>query len=490
MNAPRANGPDSHPARNPAPTAAGAPIPLTAVGLLSLALGALLGLSLLKFGNPVILDRQVGAPSGILDALPLTVSWPASWGQGLMLLLSLAAGVTMLLARSGPLPRRARRAWLWLPPLLWLVWQGISASRSVDAELTSFTLPHFAALVACYALGLFVVSRDGTPRLLLVFLLTGFVVCLVRGANQHQVEFKRDRQTLVDGEKSAWKDFPPAVLEQMRNDGLIVHTNQVDLANPIILLKLQKGRIHGTLVYPNALAGAILLLFPAMLALAIFGTGTLRPPIRYLLLTLVAFLGVGCLYWTGSKSGWLIAIGLVGVRLIGSQIPRRLRVPLLAAVVVIGLAAFGIRFRAYFSAGATSVGARFDYWRAAASTAVSNPLTGTGPGTFQRPYGRLKSPDAEMARLVHNDYLEQFSDSGIPGGLLYLIWVGSLAVAVGRHALQSRQPVLQALALGVLAWFAQGFVEFGLYIPALSWTAFTLAGVLAALPVERDAAAA
>jgi O-antigen ligase len=93
-----------------------------------------------------------------------------------------------------------------------------------------------------------------------------------------------------------------------------------------------------------------------------------------------------------------------------------------------------------------------------------------------------------MARLVHNDYLEQFSDSGIPGGLLYLAWIGTLVAAVGRHVFNTAQPVLQALALGVLGWFAQGFVEFGLYIPALAWTAFTLAGVLAALPVVRDEA--
>lgn len=480
MNARTAAGPISTRA------SAAPPKPLTAVGILCVALGALLGLALLKFGNPVILDHQVGVPPGVLEALPLTVSWPAGWGQGLVLLLSLAAAIVLGVSRNAPLPAFARRVWLWLPPLLWLVWQAVAASRTVDADLTALTLPHFAATVGCFALGLFVVSREGLPRLLLVFLLTGFVVCLVRGINQHQVEFKRDRQTLVDGEKSAWREFPTTVLEQMKQDGLIVHTNGMDIANPMILLKLQKGRIHGTLVYPNALAGAILLLFPVTLALAVFGTGSLRPPIRYLLLGLVAFLGLGCLFWTGSKSGWLIALGLVATRLLLSRIPRRLRLPLFAAVAILGLTAFGIRFRAYFSAGATSVGARFDYWRAAAATVASNPLTGTGPGTFQRPYSRLKSPEAEMARLVHNDYLEQFSDSGIPGGVLYLAWIGGLVVAVGRHAFQSREPMMQALALGVLAWFAQGFVEFGLYIPALAWTAFTLAGVLAALPVERE----
>jgi O-antigen ligase len=304
--------------------------------------------------------------------------------------------------------------------------------------------------------------------------------------NQHQVEFKRDRQTLVDGEKSGWREFPPSVFEQMKRESLIIRTNGVDIANPMILLKLQRGRIHGTLVYPNALAGAILLLFPVTLALACFGTGTLRPPIRYAVIGLVAFLGFGCLFWTGSKSGWLIALGLLAAHLLQARIPRRLRLPLITGVAVVGLLAFAIRFQSYFSAGATSVGARFDYWSAAMKTTLAHPVVGTGPGTFQRPYAQLKSPDAEMARLVHNDYLQQFSDSGFPGGLFYLAWVGTLAVAASRHAFQGTHRTLQAIALGVLAWFAQGFVEFGLYLPALAWTGFTLAGVLAGLPIESS----
>jgi hypothetical protein len=68
-------------------------------------------------------------------------------------------------------------------------------------------------------------------------------------------------------------------------------------------------------------------------------------------------------------------------------------------VVGFGLGIFAVRFHNYFAAGATSVGARFDYWRAAVQTTIANPLLGTGPGTFQRPYAQLKSPEAEMARL-------------------------------------------------------------------------------------------
>ena len=138
----------------------------------------------------------------------------------------------------------------------------------------------------------------------------------------------------------------------------------------------------------------------------------------------------------------------------------------------------------YFAAGATSVGARLDYWRAArANHCETNPLTGTGPGTFQRPYEQIKSPDAEMARLAHNDYLEQFSDSGIPGGIFYGAWiVPGTCRPIGRRVWKTENHADKlsalrfAIFIGLLGWFVQGLGEFSLYIPALAWTAFTLLG--------------
>jgi hypothetical protein len=38
-----------------------------------------------------------------------------------------------------------------------------------------------------------------------------------------------------------------------------------------------------------------------------------------------------------------------------------------------------------------------------------------------------------------------------------------------------------AIFIGLLSWFVQGIGEFGLYVPALAWTAFTLLGCLPGL---------
>ena len=197
---------------------------------------------------------------------------------------------------------------------------------------------------------------------------------------------------------------------------------------------------------------------------------------------LTVFLGIGGLFWTGSKLGWLVAVGLVVLSLTHFDWPRSLKVALVVVVIMSGLGMFAWRFQNYFSAGAKSVGARFDYWRAAAQIFARRPVVGSGPGTFQRPYAELKAPESEMARLAHNDYLEQFSDSGLIGGLSYLGWIACALVGSGRTARRSGDLVQQGVFVGVLGWFVQGVGEFSLYVPALAWTAFVLLGALAAMP--------
>jgi len=346
----------------------------------------------------------------------------------------------------------------------------------VDARLTELVLWHFVGCVGCYFVGAMVLAREQVLPWLLIGLLAAFTWCLIRAVNQKLIEFPRERIDLVLGQQHGWTNFTTESVMQMKASRVIINTNGVDMVNPAILAKYEKGRVSGTLVYPNALAGLILLLLPASLVLAVTQTNRLRPWIRGLVVVLTVFLGVGGMFWTGSKLGWLVGLGLGVVWLMRFNWPRRLKITLVVFVVVVGVGLFAWRFQHYFSAGAKSVGARFDYWRAAAQVFVHSPVFGSGPGTFQRPYAEIKSPESEMARLVHNDYLEQFSDSGLVGGMAYLAWVILALSMAGRTAWRSGSPLRQAIMLGVLGWFGQGVGEFSLYVPALAWTAFVLLG--------------
>jgi hypothetical protein len=465
----------------------------------ALAFGLFLGLCIWKFGNPVILDSKITPPNSLSEAW--TDFWPTHWANWILLPLAIAGAILAVTKKS----RWPQSKWLWLLPLLWFGWQLFSATQTVDSNLTSTTLSQFFGCVACYFLGAFLFESGRALNLLLVGILAAFTFCLVHAIDQRIFEFPQSRQMLVEGELAGWTNVPPEILQQMKQDGSVITTNGMDVANPAILAKFGKipptglncfhrclyrifaptPRVNGTLVYPNALAGIILLLFPISIALAFSFTKKLRPSIRFATVALVLFLGGVGFFWTGSKFGWLIAIAIGCVCLFRLNWPIRLKFVALGLIVFIGLGIFAVRFQNYFAAGATSVGARFDYWRTAVQTTAKNPLLGSGPGTFQRPYAKTKSPDAEMARLAHNDYLEQFSDSGILGGIFYAAWIFLAMATVARRVWKSGNQITFAILAGSLGWFMQGIGEFSLYVPALAWTTFTLLGCSLALTANQ-----
>jgi hypothetical protein len=445
---------------------------ISGTAVYALAFGLFLGLAILKFGNPVILDSKITPPVSASDFL--NDPWPTRWANWFFLPFALAGAALAFAKRL----RWPMTPWLWALPLLWFSWQLFSATKTVDANLTVMTLWQFFGCVACYFMGALVLSSEHMLRWLLIGVLAAFAFCLVRAVDQRLIEFPQSYKTLTEGERTGWTNFPPETILEMKRASVMVSTNGVDVVNPAILAKFAKGRVNGTLVYPNALAGAVLLLFPVSIVLAFDSARRLRPVIRMALVTLVLFLGIGGIFWSGSKLGWLVAMAIGAMCLFRLKWPARLKWPVLTMVLLVGSGIFAVRFHNYLVAGATSASARVDYWRAAVQTTITHPYLGTGPGTFQKPYEQIKSPEAEMARLTHNDYLEQFSDSGVMGGILYVVWIVLSLVVIGRRVWDSSSPMAFAIFVGLLGWFIQGIGEFSLYIPALAWTAFALLGCL------------
>src|SRR6185503_18018625 len=150
---------------------------------------------------------------------------------------------------------------------------------------------------------------------------------------------------------------------------------------------------------------------------------------------------------------------------------------LVIGLLIVGLGGFAIKYAKFFERGATSVVARFDYWRAAAQITKDNPVFGTGPGTFFIPYQKIKAPEAEITRLCHNDYLEQASDSGIVGFLSFGAFIfGSLIFCRPK---QNPPDLFKfCIWLGLVGVSLHSLVEFNLYIPAVAWPSFLFWGWL------------
>jgi hypothetical protein len=414
--------------------------------LFSALFGALLGLDLLKFGNPVVLDKLVVQPTDIYEwAL---AAWPISIGYWL---LGAVAVVGLFCLRWQDL----KCGWLGLLPLVWWGWQLVSSARTVNAELTAVTLKHFAACVGCFCLGLFVLGRMKNPTLFWLGLACGFAIVLLWGLEQHFGGLEETR-------KHFWLYVYPTLTEP-----------------PTELLKrMSSNRIFSTLFYPNALAGVILLCLPPVLVFVWELKRWFTSEARAFLVGLLGLPALACLFWSGSKGGWLLLLVVGLVALLRLPFGRKWKVVLVVVALALGLAGFAARYTGYFTRGATSVGARFDYWRAALQTARANPFFGTGPGTFAKAYAKIKRPESEMSRLVHNDYLQQASDSGFVGFLAYCASVAGILAATYPKGNAYRDRLNFAVWLGLLGWGLQGLIEFGLYIPALAWTAFALLGWL------------
>ena len=414
--------------------------------------GAFLGLSLLKFGNPPITEKWITAPTNVWEFL-LGFPWPMAWAYWL---LALVGVVGVAVARRNS----AAPWWLVAMPLAWLAWQFLAGTHSVDPELTRLTLKHFSACVLCFYLGYLSLSRVQRVWPFWLGLVCGLLVVLAVGWEQRFGGLKETRRFFFLYLYPQLKEVSPEYLKKMKSD-----------------------RIFSTLFYPNTLAGALLLLLPMTLAALWQLRGLLTAAARWFLIGLVGIAGLASLYWSGSKGGWLLMLMLGLVALLRLPFNQRLKIVLVTGVLLAGLAGFFWRPSAFFQKGATSVSARFDYWRAAVQTAKDKPLFGTGPGTFAIAYQKIKKPESEMARLVHNDYLEQASDSGLVGLLAYALFVGGALIwcfarAARTPAAESDDWLTFAVWLGVLGWSVQSLVEFGLYIPALAWPAFACLGWL------------
>ena len=461
--------------------------------------GVWLFTALFLFGNPVILDylhppKSIGVPTESIGVTPGDDSAALSY-VGILTVLGLACllGFSRLAKPKFRLPDALPRWVAWMP-LAWFVWQLASLLQTEDEAMSMATVIHFGSCLFAFYLGLLVLARMRLAKLALWGAALGLMMNLLDASLEQFGGLEQTRKSIIEQIESGKLD-PAKIPANLKKEGKSLPpevARQVDQLPPETAAKVRRfpvemvkrwysPRLYGHMFYPNALAGVILLLLPVALAL-LLGQGRGLALRRVLALGL-AGIGLACLFWSGSKAGWLISLVSLGAWLLHFPFPIKLKIGLAGAAMGLGLIGFAVKYADYFDKGATSVGARFGYWSAAGKTALEEPLLGTGPGTFKIAYQRHRDPAEEPTRLTHNDYLQQASDSGLPGFAMYLAFFGGVTWVLARRRLT--EPIFVAMRLGLLAWLLQGVVEFGLYIPALAWPAWLMLGWLLAIPTNQ-----
>ena len=404
----------------------------------------------LKFGTPVMIQASAPLPQDSFEWLHF------SWPNELVIIFIFAGFIWLVLDRDRML---ARADLLFTLPLFFLLTQVLAVPWTICPQETIDTLMLFAAGVLLFYVGAWYV-RDGaaTAQIFGGLSLATLFVCLL-AMRQHFGGLAETRAyaALYVDITHAPKDFS---------------------------LRMTSNRVFGSLVYPNALAGFLVVAFaPTLVWIWVRARGW-DARVKWIALLFAGGVMLFCLVLTGSRGGF-VAFGVMALTIFSCWFSRgEQRTALwLVGLVVTLVVVFLLGQRAGFlHLGTTSFESRLDYWRGAVAIARDHPWVGTGPGTFGSIYPKYKTALTEEAQVVHNNFLQMWSDSGVLAFVAYaLLWI----VAVRDSFRLARQRVGDAAAMavcGALAgWTVHGLVDFDLYAPGVALPAFILLGTVQGL---------
>jgi len=404
----------------------------------------------LKFGTPVIIQSSSALPQDGSEWLHF------SWPNELIVLFIFAGFIWLVLDRDRML---ARVDLLFTLPLFFLLTQALAVPWTICPQATIDTLMLFAAGVLLFYVGAWYV-RDGaaTAQIFGGLSLATLFVCLL-AMRQHFGGLAESRAyaALYVDPAHVPKDF---------------------------LLRLTSTRVFGSLVYPNALAGFIVVAFAPTLVWIWVRARSWDARVKWITLAFAAGVMLYCLVLTGSRGGFM-AFGAMALTIFLCWFPGRGRrtASVFVGMIVILAGVFLLGHRAGFlHVGTTSLESRMDYWRGAVAIAKDHPWVGTGPGTFGSIYPKYKTAPTEEAQAVHNSFLQMWSDSGV---LAFIAFASLWIVALWDSFRLARQRVGDAAAMavcGALAgWTVHGLVDFDLYAPGVALPAFILLGAVQGL---------
>jgi len=415
-----------------------------------LGLAAVAFLAPLKFGAPAMVQWAVVPPTDVIEWLYFT------WPNELAVILIFAGFIWLVLDRNRML---ARVDLLFVLPLFFLLTQILAAPWTICPQETIDTVMVFAAGVLLFYVGAWY-ARDGaaTGKIFGGLALATLFVCIL-AIQQHFGGLEETRayaSTHVDT-STAPRDF---------------------------LARMTSNRVFGPFVYPNALAGFLVVVFAPVLAWIWVRARGWDVRVKWIALVFAAGEMLFCLLLTGSRGGFA-AFGCMALAVLWCLVPKG-RQGAAKAIVVLVVVLGGVVALAWHGGllhfGTESLEARTDYWRGAIRIIKDHPWIGTGPGTFGSIYPMYKTALTEEAATVHNNFLQMWSDSGVLAFLAFaVLWIVAVRDSF-RLARERTGDVAAAAICGALVgWTVHGLVDFELYVPGVALPVFVLLGTLQGL---------
>ena len=258
-------------------------------------------------------------------------------------------------------------------------------------------------------------------------------------------------------------------------------------------------RVSSVFGWPNRLAGFLGMAIPVSIGLLLHEN---RPKFR-ILLSACTILMSACMLVTFSIGGWLSFLGalifaailsfwFMGTKLREFILNRRIFMGLTALLLIVVLVTVGwiITEKRANTVTAGAIECRIAYLKGSLGLIRNNLLLGTGLGTFRLAYPQyMPAKKVYGTQHAHNIFLEIWSEMGLAGVILFLIFIG-LVINTGIREFsntenQEHRFVVLGLITGITAFLLHNIIEFTFYSPEVSLYWWLLLGLLFVYPVRK-----
>ena len=391
--------------------------------------------------------------------------WPDEFAQ-MMLILVFLLWMLSSLARRQVTFRFSISA---IPLWLFLAVAIISTFRSVVIHSSIVSLKAFISYILFYHLVVNLATDEKRQRTLIWSFIAACVFVGVIGIFQKLYFFKHMAQQIYGS---------PDLADWQKYYNLI-----------------RQGRVSSTFVYPNSLAGFIIIALPLLFAWLVVNRRWLRKdnlwkPVIFVALVIVPI--IVSLALSESKGGFLSlgVVAVVGVFIVARLFRLSWKIvvaALIALAIVAAVVAFTPIGKTMIEKGSYTFGERVEYWKAAWKMVPLRPVLGSGLASFNPMYSMFRDPDANDVRTVHNNYLQLLVETGGVGLVFFVaFWVLICVVAV--RTFSSRESsggipkftviITVASFLGILAFLLHNLVDFDLYVRGIAYSAWFLAALI------------
>lgn len=127
---------------------------------------------------------------------------------------------------------------------------------------------------------------------------------------------------------------------------------------------------------------------------------------------------------------------------------------------------------------------RWDYWRQAVRAVAARPW-GWGPETGGLYLPKFRRFGEDVSLFVHNQYLEVTGETGIGGGIVFLMLTAAGIWLVHRRNQESNDPEALGLTAGLVAAATMAVIDFDWQFMSIFWLFWLLAGSLTAAEGNR-----